>query len=151
MSVIESVRSFIKDKCPLLQEFDEMFPMIGMEKLEEDIGSYTVQLVPSDPIVKRYVNGDTIRRVSFYFASREAYEGVANIDTSQFYEQFSDWMEECTRSGALPILEAGKEAKSMKATTHGYLIDATETKAQYQIQCELQYYQSKGENRNERN
>lgn len=86
MSVIESIRTFIRDNCPVLQEFDQMFPpTIGMEKLEENTGSYTVQIVPSEPIVKRYVNGDTIRRVSFYFASREAYEDVENIDTSEFY------------------------------------------------------------------
>lgn len=145
MSVIESIRKFIREECPLLQEFGEMFPTVGMEKLEEDTGSYTVQVVPSEPIVKRYVNGDTIRRVSFYFASRESYANVENIDTSEFYEKFSEWMEKCTRSGELPELEDGKESKKMKAATHGYLIDAADTKAQYQIQCEFQYYQSRGE------
>lgn len=144
MSVIENIRKFIREECPLLQEFGEMFP-VGMEKLEEDIGSYTVQLVPSEPIVKRYVNGVTIRRVSFCFASREAYENLENIDTSEFYEKFSEWMENCTRSGRLPELEKGKRAKSIKATTHGYLMDVSETKARYQIQCEFQFYQSKGE------
>lgn len=141
MSVIEGVRKFIREQCPLLQEFGELFPTVGMEKLEEDVGSYTVQVVPSEPIVKWYVNGDTIRRVSFYFASREAYEDVENIDTSEFYEKFSDWMEKCTRSGALPELGEGKRAKSIVATTQGYLMDVTETKAHYQIQCEFQYYQ----------
>lgn len=145
MSVIESIRKFIREECPLLQEFDEIFPTVGMEKLEEDTGSYTVQIVPSEPVVKRYVNGDTIRRVSFYFASRESYEDAENIDTSEFYESFSEWMEECTRSGNLPVLDTGKEAKKIKATTHGYLIDVSERKAQYQIQCEFQYYQKKGE------
>lgn len=146
MSVIESIRTFIRDNCPVLQEFDQMFPpAVGMEKLEEDTGSYTVQIVPSEPIVKRYVNGDTIRRVSFYFASREAYEDVENIDTSEFYEEFSEWLEACTRTGNLPQLSEGKDAKCIKATTHGYLMDVTETKARYQIQCEFQYYQSKGE------
>lgn len=146
MSVIESIRTFIRDNCPLLKEFDQMFPpAIGMEKLEEDTGSYAVQIVPSEPIVKRYVNGDTIRRVSFYFVSREAYADVENIDTSEFYEAFSEWLESCTRTGNLPELSEGKDAKCIKATTHRYLMDVTETKAQYQIQCEFQYYQSKGE------
>ena len=146
MSVIESIRIFIRDNCPLLQEFDQMFPpTVGMEKLEENTGAYTVQLVPSEPIVKRYVNGDTIRRVSFYFASREAYEAVENIDTSEFYEAFSEWLETCTRKRNLPELSEGKDAKCIKATTHGYLMDVTEAKARYQIQCEFQYYQSKGE------
>lgn len=149
MSVIESIRTFIKNECPLLKEFSEMFPVIGIDKLEENVGSYAVVLAPGEPIVKRYVNGDTIRRVSFYFSSREAYEFTDNIDTSEFYERFMDWMEKCTRTGKLPKLkpleDENRIAKSMKATTHSYLMDATETKAQYQIQCEFQYYQCKGE------
>lgn len=117
MSVIESIRTFIRNECPLLKEFGEMFPTVGMEKLEEDIGSYTVQLAPVEPIVKRYVNGDTIRRVSFYFASREAYEDVENIDTSEFYERFANWMEKCTRSGNLPVLEPlENEERTAKST-----------------------------------
>lgn len=145
MSVIECIRKFIREECPLLKEFGELFSTVGMDKLGEDTGSYTVEIIPSEPIVKRYTGGDTIRRVSFYFASRESYEDLKNIDTSEFYEKFSDWMERCTRSGKLPVLEDGKDAKCIKATTQGYLMDVTETKAQYQIQCEFQYYQSKGE------
>lgn len=145
MSVIESIRKFIREECPLLQEFGWLFPSAEMDELGEDTALYTVEIIPSEPIVKRYTGGNSIRRVSFYFASKEAYADVENMDTSEFYEKFLEWMEQCTHSGNLPELEEGKDAKSIRVTTQGYQRDVAETKARYQIQCEFQYYQSKGE------
>lgn len=135
MIVIESIRKFIKEECPILQEFEQLF------QTGQAGGSYMVQLAPGEPTIKRYVNGDSVRHISFYFSSSEACENVEAIDVSAFYEKFSNWMEECTRSGNLPVLEEGKEAKKIKVTTYAYPKDTSGTKARYQIQCEFQYYQ----------
>lgn len=103
MSVIESIRKFIREECPLLQEFGWLFPSAEMDELGEDTALYTVEIIPSEPIVKRYTGGNSIRRVSFYFASKEAYADVENMDTSEFYEKFLEWMEQCTHSGNLRV------------------------------------------------
>ncbi len=141
MSVIESIRDFIAT-CPFIEELDAMFLPINVDKLEPE-PSYSIENVPSDPIVKRCINGDSIRRVTFYLCSRNLYGAEENLDTSQFYENLADWLEECTRTKQLPILGEGQTARSIKANTHGYINDSEATYAQYQIQCELQYYQKR--------
>lgn len=141
MSIIESIRDFIAT-CPFIEELDTMFPPVNVDKLEPE-PSYSIESVPSDPIIKRCINGDSIRRVTFYLCSRNLYGAEENLDTSQFYENFADWLEDCTRTKCLPALGDGQTARAIKANTHGYINDSEATYAQYQIQCELQYYQKR--------
>lgn len=140
MSVIESIRTFING-CPFLDEFDAI---VGVEYLPEDEKSYVIEASITDkPIVKSYVNGDKIKRFNFVFASREYFgaDTAENMDVAQFYEHFSEWLEQCNDSDILPELDEGKKATSIQALTNGYVYNQTETKAQYQIQCRLTYYQ----------
>ena len=85
MSIIESIRDFIAT-CPFIEELDAIFPPVNVDKLEPE-PSYSIESVPSDPIVKRCINGDSIRRVTFYLCSRNLYGAEENLDTSQFYEK----------------------------------------------------------------
>ncbi len=139
MSVISRIRDFIASECPCLGDFQSLF----VDYLEPGEDSYSLETEPSEPIVKRMINGDTVRRKTFSFCSRVFYNGIDNVDTSDFFERFSEWMEECTAFGKLPELREGQEAKSIRAATDGYLYDNNGLKAQYRIQCEFIYYQKR--------
>lgn len=143
MSVIASVRAFIQD-YPGLSTFDDL---VGVEHLPEDTKSYAVEAsVTSQPIKKRYINGDTERCFNFVLASREYFgaDVAENIDIAEFYEDFSDWLERCTINNDLPEMDKGKRAIKIQALTNGYVFNADASKAQYQIQCQLIYYQKLG-------
>jgi len=137
-SIIQCIREFIKG-CPYLPEFKKS---IGVDYLSPAVQSYMIEAVPCDPIVKRYITGQSIRQYRFYFSSREAYSAdvLANMDNSMFYEHFQDWLESCTNSECLPELTGGKVAQKIMATTHGYVYDAEQEKAQYTIQCNFIYF-----------
>ena len=135
MSVISRIRDFIAEECPCLGDFRELF----IDYLEAEEDSYSLEVTPVEPVVKRMINGDTLRRKAFSFCSREFY----NVDTSDFFEEFSEWLETCTAAGKLPKLGEGKEARSLRATTDGYLYDENGVKCQYRIQCECNYYQKR--------
>lgn len=143
MSVISAIRDFISAECPCLDAFDEAMSKVDLDKLEENATNYMVESVPAEPIVKRYANGDTVRRVAFAFCSRVFYGDVENIDTSDFYEQFSEWLEDCTRDGIFPVMKTGQEGRKIRATTNGYLMDTETHTAQYRIQCEFIYFQKR--------
>ncbi|RHV46789.1 MULTISPECIES: hypothetical protein [unclassified Bacillota] len=142
MSVIGAIRDFIAT-CPYLDEFEETFSKVDIDFLEEKPTNYMVEAVPAEPIVKRYTNGDSIRRVAFHFCSRVFWGDVENIDTSEFYEHFQEWLEDCTRNREFPILDSMKEARSIRATTNGYMVDAEAKTARYAIQCEFTYFQKR--------
>lgn len=140
MSVINAVKEFIKESCPLLEEFDSLFPVVNLDKLPEKPTSYSIESVPSEPIVKRYMNGDSIRKITFYLCSRNLYSEEENTDTSDFYERFSEWLEECNMKKVFPKLDSGKRPVKFVVNTGGYVEDTTGTLAQYQIQCEFRYF-----------
>ena len=73
MSVIGAIRDFIAT-CPYLDEFKETFSKVDIDFLEEKPTNYMVEAVPAEPIVKQYINGDSIRRVAFHFCSGEIWK-----------------------------------------------------------------------------
>ncbi|MDD2970190.1 MAG: chloramphenicol resistance protein [Lachnospiraceae bacterium] len=145
MSVIGEIRSFIYKECPCLDEFNERIKrVVGIEHLNEERKSYMVEASVTDkPIMKRYLDGSSERQFNFIFASREYFgSDIAEaLDVAEFYEDFSEWLEECTETNNVPVLGEGKEVKKMVATTNGYVFNADETAAQYQIQCKIIYNQ----------
>lgn len=140
MTTIEYIRNFI-ETCPWLPEFRAA---INAEYLGEDTKSYMIESTPVDPVVKRYMDGSSVRQFAFVFASRECFgpDVIENIDNSGFYEHFADWLEQCSRTG-LSDMGQGKQAKKCMAVTTGYVFNADETKAMYQIQCRLTYFQER--------
>lgn len=138
--IIQVIQEFI-ESYPGLKLFDGIFPKVDVDTLEENAHSYMVENVPADPWIKKYLDGSGIKQVVFAITSREYYEDCENIDTNNFYEGLSDWMDTRTREETLPELGTGKEALEIKATTPGYLYDAECQKAKYRIQCQLKYYQ----------
>lgn len=138
-SIMQAIREFVKG-CPYLPDFRRS---IGVDYLAESVQSYMIEAVPCNPIIKRYVSGQSIRQYQFNFCSRETYsvDVCDNLTNSMFYEHFQEWLDRCTLVGNLPELAGGKVAQKIMATTHGYVYDASDQqKAQYTIQCNLIYY-----------
>lgn len=139
MTIVESIRDYIKE-CPYLSDFNKG---INVNYLGSEDASYCIEEIPGKPIIKKYIDGSSVRRFQFVFASKEAYgqDVLQNIDNSCFYENFAKWLEEETKKNNLPRLEVGKQSQSIKANTTGYLFNAEMDRASYQIQCELIYFQ----------
>ncbi|MFL1471491.1 chloramphenicol resistance protein [Paraclostridium bifermentans] len=138
MTIIESIRSFIK-QCPFLEEFDGAV-RIGVDYLDSEATTYSIEKVPCNPIIKKYVDGSSKRQEQFIFASREGYgqDIFNNLDNINFYEKFANWIEENNNNENLPILD-NKESLSLEVTSNGYAFQTDIDKAQYQIQMRLIY------------
>lgn len=139
MSVIRAVYDYFKS-CPLLDgEGRVRVNFLGDRPVE-----YVIEEIPAEPIVKRYVDGSSIRQFRFLFGSREGYDkdAMQNMLASDFYENLSEWLEQQTRMGNLPVLEEGMESQKMEAVTTGYAFEADQQAkhARYQIQCRLIYF-----------
>lgn len=142
-TIVESVQSFIKT-CPHMKQYKKLFPMVSVDKLKSDPDTYMILPTPAEPWVMKYVDGTGKKQFLFSLCSKEFYstDDRVNLKNHEFYEQFSEWLEECTEKGNLPVLKKGQECYKIEALTTGYIFDEQETKAQYQIQCKLEYYQN---------
>ncbi|MEG1619291.1 MAG: chloramphenicol resistance protein [Eubacterium sp.] len=141
MSTLSSIRDFI-ETCPFLEDFNNG---IGIDCLSENATSYVIENTPVDPIVERFVDGSSEKRFAFVFASKEFYgeEVILNLEAIEFYENFTEWLDECNANDVLPKLNNGKHALEVNATITPYLYDEEIDKARYQIQCELIYFEPK--------
>lgn len=135
--IIDEVRKWMR-KCPLVKG-----KKVNVDYLGADIGAYTIDVVPAEPIVKTYTDGSTIRQFLFVFGSKEAYSAdvLQNIENNGFFEKLQEWFEEQNRINSFPKLGTGKKAIKVEVTSTGYLFDESEDRARYQCQCKLSYYQ----------
>lgn len=118
---------------------------VNVNYLEPSPDTYSIEEIPIEPILKKYVNGDSIRQYAFIFTSREPYgaDVIQNIDNSGFYEKLADEIESNNDNAIFPILEDGLEPLEIKVTSTGYAFAVTEDTAQFQIQLRLKYLKKK--------
>lgn len=135
-SIIDALEKYFIG-CELLKDGALRVDYLGEKPVE-----YTIEVLPCDPVVKRYLGGSTVRQYLFAFGSREFYsqERLQNIQNSAFYERLADWVETRSMSGVLPELPDGMEAQQLEVVSSGYLFDGSMTNARYQIQLRLLYY-----------
>ena len=135
MKVIEAIRDYISN-CPALETFN-----INVNYLEDDYDSFSIEETPCDPVVKRYIDGSMMKQCQFVFTSKEPYSAdvIGNIDNSNFYEEFSNWIETNNKEGIFPSLEEGLEPTQIKVISSPYVITTEEDKSIYQVQLNLIY------------
>lgn len=137
MTIIESLKDFIST-CPYLDKFSKG---INVNYLGENEGSYCIESVPGEPILRQYLDGSCLMQFPFIFCSKESYgqDVFTNIDKSGFYESFSEWIMQENQKGNLPNLGENRKAQKIEVTTLGYPYQTEVDKARYQIQLRLIY------------
>lgn len=140
MSIIECIRDFISG-CPLLKNG----VLLNVDRLGSTEIEYTIDGEITNPVLRRYTDGSSLRQFNFIFASREKYgsDTLQNIANSGFYEDFADWIENQSNSGNLPILDKYRIPQYIEVQSGGYVFDTDDSTARYQIQLNFVYYQDR--------
>ncbi len=134
-SIIEALYDYFAE-CELING-----EKIHIDYLPENAIQYSIDVVPCNPIIKKYVDGTVKKQYLFTFGSREFYsaEAAQNLANSGFYENLAEWIENQNRSGQLPELGQFRTAQELEIVSSGYAIDSDTDNARYQIQCRLIY------------
>lgn len=135
-NIIESIRDYISS-CPFLEGGRVNVDYIGTEM------SYSVDPLPCDPIVQQYTDGGAKKQYQFALTSKEEYDEDArvNIENSDFYQEFEDWLEQQNILDNLPKLPVKKMPIKFETLNKGYLYDIDGQLAKYRIECRLLYTQ----------
>lgn len=115
---------------------------VNVDYIGTDMG-YSVDPLPCDPIIQRYMDGGSKKQFQFAFTSQEEYDQDAriNIENSGFFQSFEEWLEQQSFNDNLPKLGEKKSPISIETLNSGYLYDINEEKAKYRIECRLIYTQ----------
>ena len=136
LSLIDSIRNFIIT-CPFLEDWRVNVDYLGTEM------EYSIDILPCDPILQKYIDGGAKKQFQFAFTSREEYDTDVriNIENSGFFQMFDEWLEEQNMNENFPILSEGKIPIKLATLNSGYLYDVDGDKARYRIECRLIYAQ----------
>nr|DAH61796.1 MAG TPA: Minor capsid protein from bacteriophage [Caudoviricetes sp.] len=135
-NLIDGIRKYVL-ACPFLNG-----GRVNVDYIGTDMG-YSIDPLPCDPIVQRYIDGGAKKQFQFAFTSQEEYDQDAriNIENSGFYQQFEEWLEEKTFFGEFPYLGKGKIPVKLETLNSGYLYDVNGENAKYRIECRLIFIQ----------
>ena len=133
-------------QCPFLKDGVFRVNALGSDPVE-----YALESAITSPVLKKYIDGSSIRQYQFNFNSREAYsmDRIMAIQNESFYEDFCNWVEEQSLSGNLPEMPKGCEAQELTVLAPGFMLDASMTNAFYQVQLQLKYYKEAPNNEKE--
>lgn len=133
---IDALKEYFESKCPLTEG-----RRFNINCLDSRVSSCALEPSESEPVVRKYADGGSLRRYEFIFATREYFDNDVrgNTEAAVFYEQLADWVEGQNEKGDLPVLGEGLAAVSLEVCGTGYLYKINESKARYQIQLRLLY------------
>ncbi|MGN1358662.1 MAG: chloramphenicol resistance protein [Bacilli bacterium] len=137
MKIIESIKNYIEN-LDCMKTFKNA---INVNFLDGEMDSFSIEEIPCTPILKRYVDGITLRQFEFTFCSREPYgaEIIQQIENSSFYEDFVEEIEHKNHECILPIGVDNIEPVGIEITSSSYVATVTEDTALYQINLRFKY------------
>ena len=104
--------------------------------LDDEVGSYTLEVLPTDLIYKSYRDGGYIEQRVFQFGSREYYDDSdkQNIDNLAFYDEIIKTIRENNKEHILPNIEG---IQAIECLNNGAIQNEEHGKAKYAIQIRI--------------
>lgn len=136
--MIDSVRDYISN-CPYLDDFTE----VNVNYLVDKVKAYSVNEGASyNPIITTDILGNEESQFQFTFDAKFHWndEIANNVDNSNFFENFSNWLRENNNNKIFPTIGSDDiSITSISANSNGYIFDTSSDEAIYRISCVMNY------------
>ena len=136
--MIDSVRDYIAN-CPYLDNFTE----VNVNYLVNKVKAYSVNEGASyNPIITTDILGNEESQFQFTFDAKFHWndEIANNVDNSNFFENFSNWLRENNNNKIFPTIGSDDiSITSISANSNGYIFDTSSDEAIYRISCVMNY------------
>ena len=130
--MIDSVRDYIAN-CPYLDDFTE----VNVNYLVNKVKAYSVNEGASyNPIITTDILGNEESQFQFTFDAKFYWndEIANNVDNSNFFDNFSNWLRENNNNKIFPTIGSDDiSITSISANSNGYIFDT------YRISCVMNY------------
>ena len=135
MTVTEALRAYVKT-CPLLTG-----ARVGIDYLAPEAGAFSLEAAAAPPVVKRYIDGGSLRQFVFVLAARVPFGDHLRqqLTNREFCEAFADWLEEESRSGSLPDLGPERVPRRLEVLSSGAVAKPGVSDARVELRCRLLY------------
>lgn len=133
---ISQLRSYLFDIINTLTENNNY--QINADFLGKE-GDYSLDKIPTESVVERWVTGDEIHRDVFSLRSKKAYSSdyMNNLENIGFFEQFENAIKSSNKEGVLPDIEG---IQSIECLNCGTMIASEDgNSAIFDIQIRITY------------
>lgn len=111
---------------------------INADMLSNDINNYSIDKIPTQTEVEKWIIGPTVRRDIFSFRSRVAYsqDVINNLENIGFFEDFENTIKSNNDKGILPEID---KIEKIECLNCGTLNIADTSTAEFDIQIQITY------------
>lgn len=111
---------------------------INTNMLSNDINNYSLDKVPTETTVERWITGNEIHRDVYSFRSRMAYsqDVINNLSNIGFFEDFESIIYSNNKKGILPEIDGIQEIRCLNCGTMNF---AETNTAEFDIQIQITY------------
>lgn len=111
---------------------------INANMLSNDINSYSLDLIPENTIVVKWIIGGEVHKNVYSLRSRMPYsqDVMNNLSNVGFFEIFANIIKTNNNNGVLPDIEG---IESIECLTYGSMVDATTNTCSFDIQLQITY------------
>ena len=111
---------------------------INANMLSNDINNYSIDKIPVQQEVERWITGMVIHRDVFSFKSRNAYsqDVINNLSNIGFFEKFESIIKSNNKKGVLPDI---KGIESIECLNCGTMLSSDTNTAEFDIQIQITY------------
>ena len=132
---ISKLRDYLLDTLTTITNSIEQ---INADMLSNEIDNYSLDKIPTESVVTRWINGVEIHRDVFAFRSRKAYsiDTINNLSNIGFFEQFEKLIKSNNKKGVLPNIQG---IQSIECLNCGTMVSADGETAIFDIQIQITY------------
>lgn len=111
---------------------------INADMLSNDINNYSLNKIPVQPILERWITGFTRYREVYAFRSKMPYsqDTINNLSNINFFENFEGIIRQKNKNGELPDIEG---IESIECLNYGTMVQAGTNDAIFEIQIQIIY------------
>ena len=139
---ISKLRLYLFDVINTLQS-DTNY-QINANMLSNNINDYSLDKIPTESVVERWITGDEIHKDVYSFRSRKSYsqDTIVNLKNVGFFEQFENAIKTNNYEGILPDINGIESIECLNCAT----MNSTDGKqAEFDIQIQITYRNKEGE------
>lgn len=133
---ISKLREYLFNVVDTLVSSDEY--QINANMLSNDIDNYSLDKIPADVEVEKWIIGQEIHKDIFSFRSRKSYsqDAIVNLQNMGFFEQFENKIKSNNDEGILPEING---IESIECLNCGTMNNTDGITAEFDIQIQIKY------------
>ncbi len=132
---VEKLRSYLFD---VVKAINSKCKQINVDMLSDDINNYSINKIPTESVVEKWITGYEIHRDVYSFRSRVAYsqDVINNLNNVGFFETFEKVIFENNKNKILPDIDG---IESISCLNCGTMISGQTKNAVFDIQIQITY------------